>query len=101
MKTNVTLRLFESAKSNTKAFIELKLDNTLIVKGLSLIEGKKGLFLSYPSSKGRDNKYYNSVYSLDKDWNKKLEDICIKKYKEAKKASGSTSDDTTGEEDFS
>lgn len=51
MKTNVTLRLFESTKSNTKAFIELKLDNVLIVKGLSLVEGEKGLFLSYPSKK--------------------------------------------------
>lgn len=91
MKTNVTLRLFESAKSNTKAFIELKLDNVLIVKGLSLVEGKKGLFLSYPSSKGRDGKYYNTVYSLDKDWREKLENICIKKYKELKDA-GSNSD---------
>lgn len=97
MKTNITLRLFESAKSNTKAFIELKLDNTLIVKDLSLVEGKKGLFLSYPASKGKDGKYYNTVYALDKDWRKKLEDTCIKKYKEAKKAS----DDTTGKEDFS
>lgn len=97
MKTNITLRLFESAKSNTKAFIDLKLDNVLIVKGLSLVEGKKGLFLSYPALKGKDGKYYNSVYSLDKDWSKKLEDTCIKKYKELKKA-----DDTTGEgDDFS
>lgn len=95
MKTNVTLRLFESAKSSTKAFIELKLDNTLIVKGLSLVEGKKGLFLSYPATKGKDGEYYNSVYSLDKDWNKKLEDICITKYEELKKKA----DDTTGEGD--
>ena len=95
MKVNVTLRLFESAKSNTKAFIELKLDNTLIVKGLSLVEGGKGLFLSFPAKKGKDGKYYNTVYSLDKDWREKLEDTCIKKYEEAKKAAGSTT-----EEDF-
>lgn len=86
MKTNVTLRLFESAKDNTKAFIELKLDNVLIVKGLSLVEGEKGLFLSYPSSKGKDGKYYNTVYSLDKDWREKLENVCIKKYKKLKDA---------------
>lgn len=90
MKTNVTLRLFESRRSSTKAFIELKLDNTLIVKGLSLVEGKNGLFLSYPYTKGKDGKYYKSVYSLDKDWNKKLEDVCIEKYKELKKADGDT-----------
>lgn len=86
MKANVTLRLFESARSNTKAFVELKLDNVLIVKGLSLVEGKKGLFLSYPSSKGKDGKYYNTVYSLDKDWREKLENVCIKKYKKLKDA---------------
>lgn len=98
MKVNITLRLFESAKSTTKAFIELKLDNTLIVKGLTLVEGKKGLFVSYPASKGKDDKYYNSVYSLDKDWNEKLKDMCIKKYKDLKKEN-----DTTGErgDDFS
>lgn len=84
MKTNVTLRLFESDRNNTKAFIELKLDNVLIVKGLSLVEGKKGLFLSYPSSKGKDGKYYNTVYSLDKDWREKLENVCIEKYKRLK-----------------
>ena len=97
MKTNVTLRLFVSKKSSTKAFIELKVDNILIVKGLTLVEGKKGLFLSYPTEKGKDGKYYNTVYSLDKDWRKKLEDTCIKKYEEAKKAADSMRE----EEDFS
>ena len=99
MKTNVTLRLFESQKSNTKAFIELKLDDTLIVKGLSLVEGGKGLFLSFPAKKGKDGKYYNTVYSLDKDWRKKLELTCIKKYEEVKKAADSTREEE--EEDFS
>lgn len=98
MKTNVTLRLYESRRSKTKAFIELKLDDTLIVKGLSLVEGEKGLFLSYPATKGKDGKYYNSVYSLDKDWREKLEDTCIRKYKKAKKEKA---DDTTGEGEFS
>lgn len=99
MKTNVTVRLFESQRNNnTKAFIELKLDDTLIVKGLTLVEGKKGLFVSYPATKGKDGKYYNSVYSLDKEWREKLEDICIRKYKEAKKTHGDT---TRKGEDFS
>lgn len=93
MKTNVTLRLFESAKGSTKAFIELKLDNVLIVKGLSLVEGKKGLFLSYPSSKGKDGKYYNTVYSLDKEWGEKLENVCIKKYKKLKDADSNSDEE--------
>lgn len=84
MNVDITVRPYELAKSNTKAFIELKIDEVLIVKGLSLVEGKKGLFLSFPSSKGKDNKYYNSVYALDKEWRKQLEEACIKKYNETK-----------------
>ena len=46
MNVKITVRKYESGNSKTKAFVELKLDNVLIVKGLSLVEGKKGLFLS-------------------------------------------------------
>ena len=93
MNVKIKVRKYESASSKTKAFVELKLDNVLIVKGLSLVEGKKGLFLSYPASKGKDKNYYNSIYSLDKDWGKQLEEACIKKYNEQ----GSKSNNTSGE----
>lgn len=71
-----------NGNSKTKAFVDLELDRTLVIKGLTLVEGKEGLFLSYPSKKGKDGKYYNSIYSLDKEWTKFLQDACIKKYNE-------------------
>jgi stage V sporulation protein G len=71
----------------TKAFVELKLDDTLVIKGLTLVDGKEGLFLSFPSKKGKDGKYYNSIYSLDKEWLKLLQDACIKKYNECNQIS--------------
>ena len=83
LKSNVkiTCKTY-NGNSKTKAFIDLELDDTLVIKGLTLVEGKNGLFLSFPSKKGKDGKYYNSVYSLDKEWGKLLQDACIKKYKE-------------------
>lgn len=69
-----------NGSSKTKAFVDLELDGTLVIKGLTLVEGKNGLFLVFPSTKGKDGKYYNSLYSLDKEWNKLLQDACIKKY---------------------
>lgn len=81
MNVKITVRPYEG-KTHTKAFIELKLDDHFIVKGLTLVEGKKGLFLSFPATKGKDGIFYNSVYSLDREWTKQLEDACIKKYKE-------------------
>ena len=91
MNVKIIVRKYESANSNTKAFIELKLDEVLIVKGLSLVEGKNGLFLSFPSTKGKNNKYYNSVYSLDKDWRTQLEKACIKKYNDVGLTSNNSS----------
>lgn len=73
--------------SKTKAFVDLTLDDTLVIKGLTLVEGKDGLFLSFPSKKGKDGKYYNSVYSLDKEWLKLLQDACIKKCNECNQTS--------------
>lgn len=73
--------------SKTKAFIELCLDQTLIIKGMTLVEGSKGLFLSFPSTKGKDGKYYNSIYSMDKEFTGQLEEACIKKYNEVRKDS--------------
>lgn len=83
LKSNVkiTCKTY-NGNSKTKAFIDLELDDTLVIKGLTLVEGKDGLFLSFPSKKGKDGKYYNSVYSLDKEWGNFLQDACIKKYKE-------------------
>lgn len=76
-----------NGSSKTKAFVDLALDDTLVIKGLTLVEGKYGLFLSFPSTKGKDEKYYNSVYSLDKEWLKLLQDACVKKYNECNQTS--------------
>lgn len=82
----ITCRPYDN-NSKTKAFIELCLDNTLVIKGMTLVEGSKGLFLSFPSSKGKDGKYYNSIYSMDKEFTGLLEENCIKKYNEVRKDS--------------
>lgn len=82
----ITCRPYDS-NSKTKAFIELCLDKTLVIKGMTLVEGSKGLFLSFPSSKGKDGKYYNSIYSMDKEFTDNLEEACIKKYNEIRKDS--------------
>lgn len=82
----ITCRPYDG-NSKTKAFIELCLDETLIIKGMTLVEGSKGVFLSFPSTKGKDGKYYNSIYSMNKEFTGQLEEACIKKYNEVRKDS--------------
>lgn len=88
LKSNVKITCKPyNGDSKTKAFIDLELDETLVIKGLTLVEGNDGLFLSFPVKKGKDRKYYNTVYSLDKEWLNLLQDACIKKYKECNQTS--------------
>lgn len=83
LKSNVkiTCRPY-NGKSKTKAFVDLTLDDTLVLKGLTLVEWEDRLFLSFPSKKGSDDNYHNTIYSLDKEWTKLLQDACVKKYNE-------------------
>jgi len=94
-KVKITCRPYDG-NSKTKAFIDLCLDETLVLKGMTLVEGSHGLFLSFPSTKNKNGKYYNSIYSMDKDFTGELEDACIRKYKEAVNKS-----DDSDEESFS
>lgn len=92
LKSNVKINCRPyNGNSRTKAFVDLELDETLVIKGLTLVDGENGLFLSFPSTKGKDGKYYNSVYSLDKEWQKLLTDACVKKYNECNQTSQTAS----------
>lgn len=88
LKSNVKISCRPyNGSSKTKAFIDIELDDTLVIKDLTLVEGKYGIFLSFPSTKGKDGKYYNSVYSLDKEWVMLLQDACVKKYNDCNQTS--------------
>lgn len=87
----ISCRPYNANNSKTKAFITLTLDDTLVIKGLTLVDGGNGIFLSFPSSKGKDGNYYNITYSLDKEWTKLLQDACIKKYNEVNSSQSKTS----------
>lgn len=36
--------------------------NDVTIYGCRLLEGKNGMFVSFPQRKGKDNKYYNIAY---------------------------------------
>lgn len=92
LKSNVKITCKPyNGNSKAKAFIDLELDNTLVIKGLTLVEGKKDLFLSFPSTKGKDGNFYNSIYSLDKEWTKLLQDACVEKYNKCNQSSQAVS----------
>ncbi len=68
-------------ESKTKAFFDIETQEGIVIKGFSLVEGSNGLFVSIPSHKGKDEKYYENVI-MSKEQKKELNDLAVVKYSE-------------------
>ena len=61
-----------------KAFFDLELDG-FILKGFKLIEGINGMFVGFPSQKGSDGEYNDTIWA-DKDKKEDLQKLAINHY---------------------
>ena len=52
---------------NLKAFADLSVNDALVIKGLRVVEGKKGLFVTMPREQGKDSKWYDQVSCASTD----------------------------------
>ena len=50
-----------------KAYCDVAVGDTVLVKGLRVVEGKNGLFVSMPRQQGKDGHWYDSVSLLTKE----------------------------------
>ncbi|MBU0709187.1 MAG: SpoVG family protein [Candidatus Omnitrophica bacterium] len=65
--------------SKTKAFADIAIGD-YIVKGLTVREGKEGLFLGMPQDKGKDGKWYNSFYPVTPEAKDELLGVVLTAY---------------------
>lgn len=69
-----------NSNSKIKAFFDVKTQEGIIIKGFKIIEGTNGLFASAPSTKAKDEKYYDDVIFPDKEMKEKLNTLAIEAY---------------------
>ena len=53
--------------SRVKAFVDLGINEALLIKGIRIVQGKKGLFVSMPTEQGKNERWYERVRCLNKD----------------------------------
>ncbi len=68
-------------ESKLKAFADISVAG-MIVKGFSVVDGSKGLFVSMPRHQGKDGKWYDTVYPETKELRQQLSEIVLEAYKE-------------------
>ena len=64
----------------TKAFCDLSILGSLVIKGVRIVEGENGLFVSMPSEAGKNGKWYNTVVPISREVKDEIEKIVLEAY---------------------
>lgn len=84
--TETRIMPVKSGNGSTKAYASINLDGVFAVSDIRVIEGKKGLFISFPNRKGKDKdgneKYYDIAFPTTAELRKEISDAVIAKYNE-------------------
>ena len=62
-----------------RAFFDLETADGFVIKGFKLVEGINGLFVGFPSQKGNDGEFRDTVYA-DKEIKDELNQLAIDYY---------------------
>ena len=86
-EVRVTLRNEEKLK----AFASVTFDNEFVIRGLKVINGKQGYFVSMPSRKRPDGSYQDIAHPINNEMRKVLEERILDEYEaEINRASSDT-----------
>ena len=68
-----------------KAFADICINDAIIIRGVRVMEGKKGLFMGLPREQGKDSKWYDQVSCCSTDIYDELADLVLEHYKDSGK----------------
>ena len=63
-----------------KAYTDILVEDGLIVKGLRVVEGRKGLFVSMPREQGADSRWYELVRPVTKEVKDEIVKVVLEAY---------------------
>jgi len=65
---------------STRAFCDISILDSLVINGLRVVQGEKGLFVSMPREEGKDGKWYNTVIPLKREIKDEIEKLVLEAY---------------------
>jgi stage V sporulation protein G len=83
MKVTAEIRKIYDENSNVKATASLTIEGAFVVRGVRLISGRNGLFVSMPSHRHFDGEYMDICFPINSDARLKIHDAVIEAYEKA------------------
>ena len=81
--------------NTTKAFASVTVENLIAIKGIRVVEGSKGLFVTMPQSKDNEGKYHDIAFPVTKDLRTAMNEAIISEYKELTKTADKSAEKAT------
>jgi len=63
-----------------KGFANITLDNAFVVRGLKIINGTKGLFVSMPSKRRSNGSFQDVAHPINSETRKMIENMVLEAY---------------------
>ncbi len=60
-----------------KAFADIVINDAVLIKGIRVLEGKKGVFVSMPKMQGKDKKWYETVKPLNDEVKNEISEVVL------------------------
>lgn len=84
--TEITISLRDEEK--LKAFVNVTFDDEFVVRGMKVIKGNSGYFISMPSRKMKDGKYRDIAHPIRNDFRQKIEKEILSEYRKTLEEKG-------------
>lgn len=65
-----------------KAFADIVVNDALLIKGVRVMEGNNGLFVSMPREQAKDNKWYDTIRCLTQEVRDRITAEVLAAYRE-------------------
>ena len=82
MKIDVRINSLMPDSGSIKAIASANLGDCFAVKGIKVMEGKNGLFVSMPSQKGKDGNYHDICFPITPDFRNQLNNAVVQAYQQ-------------------
>lgn len=77
------VRIYKSkGNGSVKAYASVSFDNEFVVKGLKVVEGERGLWVSMPSRRLKDGSFQDIFHPVSREARDKIVDAVLKAYQE-------------------
>jgi stage V sporulation protein G len=78
------IKIHRLSEGRLKAFVDLGVNDAILIKGIRIVDGQKGLFVCMPQEQGKNERWYEKVRCLNKEVRTRISHKVLEAYRNFK-----------------